>query len=83
MTPEQKLAYKIRLIQFCEDTITRRMAVARQAMDNAQASANSEEKSSAGDKYETGRAISHLEKDMYARQLMANAQELNALRKSD
>jgi hypothetical protein len=38
-------------------------------MESAQQSANSEEKSSAGDKYETSRAMGHLEKDMHARQL--------------
>ncbi len=48
-------------------------------MQNAQDAANSEEKSSAGDKYETGRAMSHLEKDMHARQLAANKNELAAL----
>ena len=48
-------------------------------MDNAQAAANAEEKSSAGDKYETARAMGQLEKDMHAGQLMANKQELAAL----
>lgn len=48
-------------------------------MENAQASANSEEKSSAGDKYETARSMSQLEKDMHAKQLGANNRELAAL----
>jgi transcription elongation GreA/GreB family factor len=38
-------------------------------IDYAQASANAEEKSSAGDKYETGRAMAHLERDKAAQQL--------------
>ncbi len=45
-------------------------------MQNAQAAANEEEKSSAGDKYETGRAMNHLEKDMHARQLAANKSDM-------
>lgn len=38
-------------------------------MDQAQESANSDDKSSAGDKYETGRAMSHIERDNAAYQL--------------
>jgi hypothetical protein len=48
-------------------------------MNSAQESANSESKSSAGDKYETSRAMNHLQKDMYASQLAANRLELAAL----
>jgi transcription elongation GreA/GreB family factor len=55
------------------------MATAQQAMDLAQESANTEEKSSAGDKYETGRAMGHLQKDMHARQLAESVKELAAL----
>ena len=52
------------------------MAAAKQAMEQAQEAANSEEKSSAGDKYETGRAMGHLQKDMHARQLAESVKEL-------
>ena len=38
-------------------------------MANAQESANAEEKSSAGDKYETGRAMMQIERDKAAQQL--------------
>jgi transcription elongation GreA/GreB family factor len=76
---EQKLLYKKRLHQYCVEIIQQRINAALQAMQNAQAAANSEEKSSAGDKYETGRAMSHLEKDMHARQLAANQNEQAAL----
>ena len=37
-------------------------------MNRAQESANDNEKSSAGDKFETGRAMGHLEKEMFSRQ---------------
>ena len=41
------------------------------ALDKAaQQSANNETKSSAGDKYETGRAMMHLEKERLARQMI-------------
>ncbi len=46
-----------------------KITFATKAMKEAQDSANSEEKSSAGDKYETGRAMSQNARDMYARQL--------------
>lgn len=77
---EERLTYKLFLKQFCEQTILQRIAITQQAMDNAQAAANLEGKSSAGDKYETSRAMSHLEKDMHARQLLAHQQDLLALR---
>lgn len=44
-------------------------------MEAAQEAANSESKSSAGDKYETGRAMAQLERDRNA-QLLAEAQKL-------
>ena len=79
MTPQEKVDYKNELLQVCIDILQERIAVATMAMENAQAAANMEEKSSAGDKYETSRAMSHLEKDMYARQLAANRLELAQL----
>lgn len=42
---------------------------AKQAIANAQASANEATKSSAGDKYETSRAMGQLDIEMYTRQL--------------
>src|SRR5882757_6862926 len=72
-------AYKQRLLQYCKTLIQERIDTAQAAMDNAQQASNSEEKSSAGDKYETARAMGHIEKDMYAKQLEANKIELAAL----
>lgn len=46
-------------------------------MNQAQHAANSEEKSSAGDKYETSRAMNQRERDMFAQQLDAAQQELS------
>ena len=58
-----------------------RMNAAHKAMSDAQLAANGEDKSSAGDKYETSRAMGHLDRDMNARQLAAAQNELNTLNK--
>ena len=79
MDDKEKILYKDRLKQFGLSLIGQRIDAARTAMDQAQDAANSEEKSSAGDKYETGRAMGHLQKEMYSRQLAAYSQELAAL----
>lgn len=59
----------------CQAYIQKRIDTARQAMEAAQEAANSESKSSAGDKYETGRAMAQLERDRHA-QLLAEAQKV-------
>ena len=56
----------------CQKIVEHRLATAQQAMDAAQQSANQEEKSSAGDKYETGRAMAQLERDKAATQVEEN-----------
>ncbi|AQG77948.1 GreA/GreB family elongation factor [Spirosoma montaniterrae] len=63
------------LLNQCRQYVQQRIATARQAMQAAQEAANSEEKSSAGDKYETGRAMAQLERDRHA-QLLAEALKL-------
>lgn len=58
------------------------MKVARDEMESAQLSANEETKSSAGDKYETGRAMAQNQRDMYARQyqqILAEKQVLDRI----
>jgi hypothetical protein len=79
MDQQEKLAYKARLKKWAVDHLDRRIASASEAMQQAQEAANSEEKSSAGDKYETGRAMGHLQKDMHARQLAELVREMAAL----
>lgn len=66
---------KTALHVLCQQQIDQRINTAREAMDAAQAAANSEGKSSAGDKYETGRAMMQLERDQHAR-LLAEALKL-------
>jgi hypothetical protein len=76
---EEKIAFKQQLKQFARAIIEERIATSEKAMGNAQEAANNEEKSSAGDKYETARAMGHLEKDMHARQLAEHLKDLNRL----
>jgi hypothetical protein len=79
MTRAEKIQYKQNLKQAGLAIIEQRMAAAKAQMEEAQQAANQEEKSSAGDKYETSRAMGHLQKDMHARQLAEQAKELAAL----
>jgi transcription elongation GreA/GreB family factor len=57
------------LHKLCLLFVDQRIENAQQALKNAQDSANTEEKSSAGDKYETGRAMAQIERDKAAQQL--------------
>jgi transcription elongation GreA/GreB family factor len=79
MTNPEKIAFKNKLKNLGLDLLRRRIATAQEAMDRAQEAANSEEKSSAGDKYETGRAMGQLQKEMHGRQLAEYAKEVKAL----
>lgn len=79
MTREEKILYKQTLKQAALHLIGERITNTRLQMEEAQQAANQEEKSSAGDKYETGRAMGHLQKEMYARQLSEQSKEQAAL----
>ncbi|HLZ87892.1 MAG TPA: hypothetical protein VKQ52_11645 [Puia sp.] len=79
MDQSEKLAFKATLKKWALDLLGQRIATTNEAMRQAQEAANSEEKSSVGDKYETGRAMGHLQKDMHARQLAELVRELAAL----
>jgi hypothetical protein len=79
MNDQEKIFFKNKLKQFAASIIEQRIAASKKVIENAQQAANNEEKSSAGDKYETSRAMGHLEKDMHARQLSENMKELAML----
>ncbi|HVU58529.1 MAG TPA: hypothetical protein VHD83_25885 [Puia sp.] len=79
MDDQGKRDHKTALKQFALDLISTRIRAAGQQADQAQEAANQEEKSSAGDKYETGRAMSQNQRDLYSRQQAENARELAAL----
>ncbi len=70
----EKLALKAELKNTCLQQLQRRMNTASQAIEEARQSANSQEKSSVGDKYETARAMAQIDQEMNIRQL-AQAQE--------
>lgn len=76
MTDAEKLAFKQKLKSILLESVEKRMQEANAAANEAQEAANSEEKSSAGDKYETGRAMGHLQKDMHAARIAAVKNEL-------
>ena len=78
-TDIEKLAWKQALKQACLNIIFERIAHIGQAMLEARESANSEEKSSAGDKYETSRAMGHLAQEMQSKQLEDAKQELELI----
>lgn len=67
---------KQQLFEQCKTILLMRIADGEKAMQDAQEAANSEGKSSMGDKYETGRAMSQLARDMSAKQVFENKQEL-------
>ncbi|MFM7852135.1 MAG: 3-oxoacyl-ACP synthase, partial [Flammeovirgaceae bacterium] len=67
----------------CLRMIQERQHYSRLAMSSAQDAANAEEKSSAGDKYETGRAMAQIERDKAAMQLAEVLKMGGALEKID
>ena len=70
---------KEQLYKMCIAYVQGRINDARQSIEDAQDSSDEDTKSSAGDKYETGRAMGHLQKDMHTRQLAEWTKELTAL----
>ncbi len=72
---------KPRLHALCLAYVQERMAACQAAIQAAQESANSETKSSAGDKYETGRAMAQNERDRNMVQLRQAQQLLGELQR--
>jgi hypothetical protein len=71
------------ILQRVHELIDLQISNAKQAMDAAQESAMSDGKSSAGDKFETGRAMGHRDRDMYAQQLAIALKEKAMLNNID
>lgn len=63
----------------CIDLIQEKISMIKNAINAAQASANEETKSSAGDKYETGRAMAQLEIEKLTAQLGENQKLIQQL----
>ena len=65
----QEKNIKAILFTKCEEYVNNKISSAQEAIDAVQKSANTETKSSAGDKYETGRSMMQLEILKYSAQL--------------
>jgi len=72
---------KKKLHQACKDSLQKRLSTIQQALGEAQAAANQETKSSAGDKHETGRAMMQLETEKLSKQLQEVLKEQDRLKK--
>jgi hypothetical protein len=79
VTDSEKIAFKNRLRLAGEHIIEQRIVAAKTHINDAQEAANNEEKSSAGDKYETARAMNQLEKEMHSKQLAQQLKEFALL----
>ncbi|MCC6722892.1 MAG: 3-oxoacyl-ACP synthase [Saprospiraceae bacterium] len=69
------MSLKQRLLDHCQQYVQQRLDTVTHALEAARQAANEEGKSSVGDKYETGRAMMHLEQEKLTIQL-AEAQQL-------
>jgi hypothetical protein len=76
MSDEEKIKFKKLLKSICVDVLKKRVQAAEFVIAQAQESANSNDKSSAGDKYETGRAMGQNDKEMNMRQMNEARREL-------
>jgi transcription elongation GreA/GreB family factor len=65
------MSIKEALYSHCEEQLKKRIELIQSEIKLVQASANEETKSSAGDKYETGRAMAQLEVERQQAQLVA------------
>jgi transcription elongation GreA/GreB family factor len=72
-------AIKQQLYSLCREYVEKRIRSSRDAIAEAQQSANEETKRSSGDKYETGRAMMQLEIEKNSRQLSESLKLKNAL----
>lgn len=61
--------FKHKVYNKCLEVVEDKITVAYKAVDAAKQAANEEERSTAGDKYDTARAMSHINQDMFGKQL--------------
>ena len=73
------MVLKEQVFKCCVNELNSRIHKAGLAVESAQQASNSETKSSAGDKYETGRAMAQLEKERHARVLASLEDDLDSL----
>jgi transcription elongation GreA/GreB family factor len=83
LSQEEKIKLKQELKEICTHLLEERIQTASDAMKQAQESANNAEKNSAGDKYETARAMGQLDRDMNAKQFEEGKREFTMLQSID
>ncbi len=71
--------FKQRIYNHCLNLVTAKTHAAKTALDEIAASLANETKSTAGDKYETARAMLHIEQENISRQLQSVQEQLNTL----
>lgn len=64
----EKIVFKQKLKDYCHGLLNERLKAAVSAMQQAQNAANENEKSTAGDKHDTARAIDQANSEMFAKQ---------------
>ncbi|MEA5457948.1 hypothetical protein VB796_02820 [Arcicella sp. LKC2W] len=74
---------KSEILQYVKTYLDQRMQTSLDAMQAAQESANGESKSSAGDKYETSRAMGQLDRNMHARMYQQTLEERKLVERID
>ena len=77
MTPKKEIQ------SLCVHRLQQQLCRLEEMMNHAQEEANKETKSSAGDKYETGRSMMQLEKEKFALQHSRVSQQLDIVHKLD
>jgi len=75
------MGIKQKAYQFCEDYILGRLQRIKNNIEEINTSLNSETKSSAGDKHETGRAMLQLEREKLGKQLLEAEKTTELLQK--
>ena len=68
-------------LEATNEFLQKKIQVIEDALKDTQSSANSDTKSSAGDKHETSRAMAHIENERLAGQLLALQQQVEVLNK--
>jgi len=71
---------KAQLVSKCEAHIQTKITLLENQLDSIRDSKNNETKSSAGDKFETGRAMMQIEEDKIGRQLQQAIESLHVLK---
>lgn len=67
-----KITLKQKIVETIQSEVDEKIATDQEMIERCRESANNDTKSSAGDKYETNRAMMHIEQEKYTEQLEEN-----------